>query len=131
MTSIINEEYLSYVDYLKSVNFEKILNNLKAKYADKKVILFGTGVLLDAILDNYNITEYLNIIGISDKRAEESNATTYKELADHIENLAARLEEQASYVREIPEPVDDEEGDDTDYNEIDEEIAERDSEESY
>lgn len=79
MTSIINEEYLSYVDYLKSVNFEKILNNLKAKYADKKVILFGTGVLLDAILDNYNITEYLNIIGISDKRAEESNATTYKD----------------------------------------------------
>ena len=79
MTSIINEEYLSYVDYLKSVNFEKILNNLKTKYADKKVILFGTGVLLDAILDNYNVTEYLNIIGISDKRAEESNATTYKD----------------------------------------------------
>ena len=88
MTSIINEEYLSYVDYLKSVNFEKILNNLKAKYADKKVILFGTGVLLDAILDNYNVTEYLNIIGISDKRLEESNATTYREFNLYKPNLA-------------------------------------------
>ena len=79
MTSTINEEYLSYVDCLKSVGFDKILEQLKIKYKDKKIILFGTGVLLDAILDNYNITDYLNVIGISDKRLEETNATTYRE----------------------------------------------------
>ncbi len=79
MTSIINEEYLSYVDYLKSVNFDRILEILKIKYAGKKVILFGTGVFLDAILDNYNITDYLNIIGVSDRRAEGTSETTYKE----------------------------------------------------
>lgn len=75
--TIINEEYLSYVDYLKSINFANILENLKKKYANKKVVLFGTGVLLDAILDNYNVTEYLNVIGVSDKRVEttEENAT--------------------------------------------------------
>lgn len=78
--TIINEEYLSYVDYLKSINFANILENLKKKYANKKVVLFGTGVLLDAILDNYNVSEYLNIIGVSDKRVEdkEENAT-YKD----------------------------------------------------
>ena len=37
MTSTINEEYLSYVDYLKSINFANILENLKKKYANKKL----------------------------------------------------------------------------------------------
>lgn len=74
----MNEEYLSYVDYLKSVNFAEKLEILKEKYAGKKIILFGTGDFLDAILDNYNILEYLNIIGISDKRLEHANTTEYK-----------------------------------------------------
>lgn len=82
MTSTINEEYLSYVDYLKSINFANILENLKKKYANKKIVLFGTGVLLDAILDNYNVTDYLNIIGVSDKRLEsqQEEISTYKNI---------------------------------------------------
>lgn len=62
----MNEIYLSYVDYLKSVNFEKKLEELKQKYQNKRILLFGTGLFLDAILDNYNIKNYLNVIGISD-----------------------------------------------------------------
>ena len=75
---MINEEYLSYVDYLKSINFEEKLKILKEKYKDRKVVLFGTGVFLDAILDTYNITEYLNVIGISDKRINEDKPSGYK-----------------------------------------------------
>ncbi len=74
----MNEEYLSYVDYLKSVNFEKKLEKLKEKYDGKKVILFGMGLFLDAILDNYDIKKYINVIGISDKRIIEDRATDYK-----------------------------------------------------
>ncbi len=73
-----NEEYLSYVDYLRSVNFEQKLEILKEKYADKKVILYGTGLFLDAVLDNYDIKNYLNIIGISDKRIKEDKSYDYK-----------------------------------------------------
>lgn len=74
----MNEEYLSYVDYLKSINFEQKLEILKEKYKDKKIIIYGIGTLLDAILDNYPISDYLNIIGISDKRIEEETTKTYK-----------------------------------------------------
>lgn len=78
MNTKINEEYLSYVDYLKSINFDKKLEILKEKYADKKVVIFGMGLLLDAILDNYNLSEYLNIIGISDSRIQEETPREYK-----------------------------------------------------
>lgn len=37
-------------------------------------------------------------------RGAYTDANTYNELADHIEDLAARLEEQANYLREIAEP---------------------------
>lgn len=74
----MNEEYLSYVDYLKSLNFENKLEILKEKYADKKIILFGMGLLLDAIIDNYDLKKYLNIVGISDKRINDDKSYDYK-----------------------------------------------------
>lgn len=74
----MNEEYLSYVDYLKSVNFEKKLEILGKKYDGKKIVLFGIGMFLDAILDNYDIKKYLNIIGISDKRFDDDQDADYK-----------------------------------------------------
>lgn len=74
----MNEEYLSYVDYLKSLNFEKKLEILKEKYAEKKIILFGMGVLLDAIIDNYDLKKYLNIVGISDKKITKDESYEYK-----------------------------------------------------
>ena len=77
MVKLKNEEYLSYVDYLKSINFEEKLDVLKEKYTDKKIILFGMGSFLDAILNNYKITDYLNVIGISDKRVTQDASNAY------------------------------------------------------
>ncbi len=74
----MNEEYLSYVDYLKSVNFKEKLEIMKEKYEGKKVVFFGTGVFLDAILDNYDVKKYLNVIGISDKRVIDDRPSDYK-----------------------------------------------------
>ena len=74
----MNEEYLSYVDYLKSINFEHRLEIMKEKYEGKKIILFGMGLLLDAILDNYDVKKYLNVIGISDKKVVEDKTGDYK-----------------------------------------------------
>ena len=78
MNTKINEEYLSYIDYLKSIDFDRKLEILRDKYADKKVVLFGVGLLLDAILDNYNIKDYLNVIGISDSRIQDDSTKEYK-----------------------------------------------------
>lgn len=74
---MINEEYLSYVDYLKSINFEQKLEILKEKYADKKIILFGIGVFLDVVLDNYDLKKYIDVVGISDKRITEDKTSAY------------------------------------------------------
>lgn len=100
----MNEEYLSYVDYLKSIDFEKILVRLKEKYQTKKVILFGLGVFLDAILDNYNISDYLNVIGISDTRFDEQQSTykgfnLYKPLALRALNVNVVLDTNILFER--------------------------------
>ena len=73
-----NLEYLSYIDYLKSINFDEKLKILQEKYANKKIILFGVGSFLSAILDNYEISDYLNVIGISDKRFTENKMSAFK-----------------------------------------------------
>lgn len=72
--------------------------------------------LIEVLDDIYNLSyEIKNCY-----RGAYTNVNTYKDLADQIEDLAARLEEQASYIREIPEPEPDNEEDDIDYIETDE-----------
>ena len=61
----MNEEYLSFYNYLKSNNFENILNNLKSKYKNKKIILFGRDVFIKVVLEEFKITDYLDIVGMS------------------------------------------------------------------
>lgn len=73
----MNEEYISCVDYLKSIDFESILIRLNKKYYGKRVLLFGTGYFLDAVLNNYDIRKYLDIVGISDKRAINKDIIKY------------------------------------------------------
>lgn len=86
--------------------------------------------LIEVLEDIYNLQyEVKNSV-----RGAYTNATTYAELADHIEDLASRLEEQAGYVRQIPEPEPDDENEDDSWEgpyETEEERAQRDSEESY
>ena len=61
----MNEQYLSFYDYLQSNNFENVLNKLKYRYKDKKIILFGNYTFLLVVLKEFNITNYLNIVGLS------------------------------------------------------------------
>ena len=68
--------------------------------------------LVEVLDDIYNLTYEIK----SCVRGAYTNATTYEELADHIEDLASRLEEQAGYVRQIQEPEDEESGEDFDYD---------------
>ena len=86
--------------------------------------------LIEVLEDIYNLQyEVKNCV-----RGAYTNATTYAELADHIEDLASRLEEQAGYIRQIPEPEPDDENEDDSWEgpyETEEERAQRDSEESY
>ena len=52
-------------EYLKKVNFSSYLKTLKKKLKDKRIIIYGTGMMFQYICKNYDLSE-LNIIGVSD-----------------------------------------------------------------
>lgn len=75
---------------LESINFEKRLAKLSKKLKGKKVIIYGSGILFDVMLKNYDFSK-LNIIGISDlkitKQQEGSLMKGFKAIPlDSIKN---------------------------------------------
>ena len=61
----LNEEK----DYLKRVKFKKQLENLKLQLTNKKILIYGAGILFETAFKNYDFSG-MNIVGISDKRFE-------------------------------------------------------------
>lgn len=64
------------IKYLKKKNFAKRLKNLEKKYKDKKIIIYGTGILFNTIREQYDLSN-LNIIAVSDRKFEQENPGTY------------------------------------------------------
>ena len=52
---------------LKKFNFDKQLKKLNKKMKNKKIVIYGTGLLFQKVLKNYDLSN-LNIIGISDRK---------------------------------------------------------------
>lgn len=61
------------IKYLKKVNFKKQLSILNKTLKDKKILIYGAGILFDAAYNKYDFSN-LNIIGISDKKFENENS---------------------------------------------------------
>ncbi len=53
--------------YLESINFQKQLNNIERKCKNKRIIIYGTGLFFQTIIQNYDISK-LNIIAVSDRK---------------------------------------------------------------
>ena len=64
-------QYLT--DYLKKHKFDKQLKKIKKKLKNKPVIVYGTGLLFQYILEHYDLSD-LNIIGVSDRKFSEEAA---------------------------------------------------------
>ncbi len=64
-----------HLEMLKKFKFDKQLEKLNKKLKDKKVILYGTGILFRKIQSNYDLSK-LNVIGISDKKYPLSSEGT-------------------------------------------------------
>jgi hypothetical protein len=77
----------NFVDFLKKVNFDKQLEKLKKTYKDKKVLIYGAGLLFGTIVSNYDLSG-LNIIGISDKnKTADSVETLYGYQAIKLDDI--------------------------------------------
>lgn len=64
------------ISYLKKKHFDKRLKHLKQKYKDKKVVIYGTGILFNTIREEYDLSG-LNIVAVSDRKFETDNPGTY------------------------------------------------------
>lgn len=60
--------------HLKRIKFDKQLKKLNRKLKNKTVVIYGTGLLFQEILKNYDLSD-LNIIGVSDRKysSEDEN----------------------------------------------------------
>lgn len=65
------------IKYLYEIDFEENLKKLIKKIKNKKVIIYGTGLLFDTIINNFSLKE-LNIIGISDLKYSCTNISLDK-----------------------------------------------------
>jgi len=72
-----NQEYISYKNQLQEISFDKKLKYLAKKYKNKKILIYGNGILFDAICKNYNIKDCLDIVAISDIRYEKQEIKEY------------------------------------------------------
>lgn len=64
-----------WIDYLNNVNEQKYINDIARKFKNKKIILYGAGMFYEILAENYDLSK-LNIIGISDKKFENSDETS-------------------------------------------------------
>lgn len=64
----MNNEMISFLEKYK---FDKQLKKLNKKLKNKKVLIYGAGLLFQAIKENYDLSK-LNIIAISDQKFAEN-----------------------------------------------------------
>ena len=65
-----------FVKYLKDRHFDKTLKKHINKYGDKKIIIYGTGMLFEAIATNYDLSK-LNIIAVADRKFATTKPDKY------------------------------------------------------
>lgn len=67
------QEFSSWEKKLEEINFSKKLEYLAKKYKNKEILIYGNGVLFEAICKNYDLEKFLNIVNVSDIRYEKEN----------------------------------------------------------
>ena len=58
-------DYNEFKEWLNKNKVQKRLNFLAKKYKDKKVIIYGAGILSKVVFDNYDLSKF-NIIAVAD-----------------------------------------------------------------
>lgn len=62
--------------YLKDRHFDKTLKRYAKQFKDKKIVVYGTGMMFEAITQNYDLS-VLNIIAISDRKYAATKPDKY------------------------------------------------------
>ena len=62
--------------YLKDRHFNKTLKKYVKRFQDKKIVIYGTGMLFEAAVNNYDLSG-LNIVAVSDRKFTASKPDKY------------------------------------------------------
>lgn len=65
-----------FVKYLKQRHFAKTLKKYEKQYKDKKIVIYGTGMLFESAVSNYDMSK-LNIIAVSDRKFSATKPDKY------------------------------------------------------
>lgn len=68
-----------WIEYLKTVNEQKYIDNLSKQLKNKKVLLYGAGMFANILFKNYDLSK-LNFAGISDKKFENTNDEYFRNI---------------------------------------------------
>ena len=60
-----------WIEYLQKVGEQNFINKLAKKYKNKKIILYGAGLVAKILVANFDLSKF-NIVGIADRRFETS-----------------------------------------------------------
>lgn len=61
------ENMANYLDLYKEIHLDRIIKNLAKKYKNKKVVIYGAGIMARVLFENYDLKE-LPIVAICDKK---------------------------------------------------------------
>ena len=67
---------MDYKKYYKEIDAQKQINKLAKKYKDKKIIIYGTGLMSDVLMENYDVSK-LNIVAFADGKYQLNSDEKY------------------------------------------------------
>lgn len=63
---------MDYLKYYKDINAQKQINKLAKKYKNKKIVIYGAGIMSDLMFKNYDLSK-LNITAVCDKKFSKND----------------------------------------------------------
>ena len=63
---------MDYKKYFADVKAQKQINKLAKKYKNKKIVIYGAGIMAETLFNNYD-TSKLNIVAVCDQKYKDIN----------------------------------------------------------
>lgn len=76
----------TYLDFYEQINAQKQINKLAKKYKNKKILIYGAGIMTRILFENFDLKN-LNIVGVCDLKFENStneNFFSYPAISPNI-----------------------------------------------
>ena len=68
---------MNYLEFYQKINISKKIKQLEKKYKNKRIIIYGAGIMSSILFKNYNLSN-LNIVGIADRKFTGRQGETFE-----------------------------------------------------